>query len=233
MTLPRTPGAQVHSVTAAPKKMKNVLVLYSHNASADFLSTQHLKNDFSSNLDTARCMESPDPELMDGFSTDDGIQFFHFKRAYREYHPEEFDARMEWMKHYIEARGEQLDAIVLPASYGHNYENEAFLEQLKEMKAVFPGVKVLACYAPSKLYEDDTQVSRTFTYANSFAVDESPLPKNDYHDKRHPYPITKETPGYRLAGPIDMLCDSMSGHIDDQLRALIDLPPYAAKSRGV
>lgn len=221
-----------------PATLRNVLVLHSHNASADYLGTQPLNSLVAPNFDSSDCIIGKDDmTFMEGLRSPDGIQFHHFKHKVITSNPK--DSRniapyIDALEKYINDRGEKLDAIVVTAPYGTNYENEEAIKWLGDMKKRFPDVKVLVDgYSPRKIEVPTSLRNKTPEQyvaeerARVFAVAEAPEAEINTAIKKAI--ITKSSAGYSLAAPVDLMPVNQSYTKNaDLLRDLIGMKPYKA-----
>jgi hypothetical protein len=222
------PGNKVSSPTAEEgRKLKNVLVLHSHNASADYLDEQFLAG-YGPNLSSWDDNSGGiDPRLLvKEFQSPDGIQFHHFKNKdiWNDSSNQDTIAPcIDALERYIKERNEKLDAIVVTAPYGTNYENAETIAWLSGMKERFPGVKILVHGYSARAI--DVEESR-----NRFAIPKSPEHETEFN--RKPVVITQDNPNYILAKPVDMMpVNAPYSEIPNQLRALLGMPPYQEQTK--
>lgn len=224
-----------------PEKLKNVLVLHSHNASADYLSTQPTKSPMAPNLDSyAGLTGEDDVSFLHGLRSPDGIQYHHFKHKVITDNPSDgrnINPCIDTLQKYISGRDEALDAIVVTAAYGTDHQNAKTIDWLKEMKDRFPGVKVLVdgylprtVSVPEGLKRKTPEEYIAKEFGRNFAIPNNPDAEIDNMIKK--VVITQGNPNYTLAEPIDMMPvnDSYADKAD-LLRKLIGMSPY--KEAGV
>lgn len=228
--------------TPATRKLKNVLVLHSHNASADYMSAEDFNSTMAPNLsnwdDDANKI---DEDYLHPLQTKDGIQFFHFKHRVITDNPS--DSRtiapcMDALEAHLASRGEKLDAIVVPAAYGTNYQNAESIKWLMEMKKRFPDTKVLVDgYLPESdtIEQIRTRVTKNPNYVSNVMASRFAIPKkpeaviNNGIDEAM---ITQDHPDYILAAPIDLMrVNSYSSDNPKILRELVGMPPLPKKVR--
>jgi hypothetical protein len=181
-----------------------------------------------------------DPRLLvKEFQSPDGIQFHHFinKDIWNDSSNEHTIAPcIDALERYIKERNEKLDAIVVTAPYGTNYENAETIAWLSDMKERFPGVKILVdgYIARTIDVEGVTEEHKADYIAresrNRFAIPKSPEHETEFN--RKPVVITQDNPNYILAKPVDMMpVNAPYSEIPNQLRALLDMPPYQEQTK--
>jgi hypothetical protein len=139
--------------------MKNVIVMYSHNTSADYLGDEVFPNDpgkMAPNLCSTTCFDKNNPsaqERRETFQTQDGIQYWHFKnkdvrygQSWQDGCKNEEDIRY-WIdgldkKLEAEGRGESIDALVIPIGLSLS-ETGTLLSFVEEFKQRYPQAKVI------------------------------------------------------------------------------------------
>jgi hypothetical protein len=225
-----------------PEKLKNVLVLHGHNASADYLAAQHLNNAVAPNCDSSDCLTGKDDmSIMEGFRSPDGIQYHHFKHKMIANYPSDdcnIAPCIDALEKYISKRGEKLDAIVVTAPYGTNYESANTIRWLASMKERFPDVKVLVDgYSPYTVTVPENLKGKTpegymaEVCANHFAIPNKKSAEINTAIKK--VVITRDTKDYTLAAPIDMMPVNTSYVKNaDLLRTLLNMPPYKEAGAG-
>jgi hypothetical protein len=216
--------------------MKNVIVLYHHNLSGAFLSRQQLLDPtgIAPNFDSCDIMEMREKrperarEYNEGLQSKDRmIQYHHFKHI----PPGDGDSKdPSHLEHWIgkleeelTAKGEKIDALVLP--YGAQ-ENSNTLRFIREWKARQPDLRVMV--TDPCLSETDPELLHDWHFA--VANSEAACITNGIREAV----ITPDNPDYTLAPGIDLVTANL--HSDNEegnlLRQLLDLPPLQEKSHG-
>lgn len=200
--------------------MKNVLVLYSHNFSADYLGDQDLRSDWAPNFDSCDVVNSGDHTVRAGLQSNDGhIQYWHFKHT----RPPELDSWVKQLKQIL-PEGETLDALVLPIAYER--ETPTLLSWIREMKSQFPALKVIK-NNPDLSY---TELSKAEEFGR-FAWAKTPEAGNIPGYKS--LILTGENSEYQVAEGIDVIAQNIRGTASaNLLREQLDLSPLAHRSRG-
>lgn len=215
--------------------MKHVLVLYSHNFSADYLANQRLsdKHGLAPNFDSADVFNKRDgfgETVRKGLQTVDGIQFHHFKHcgpthtSSKPLGKRDIEYWVKQLPQLFEA-GETLDAVVMPQGFG--VESEANLRWIRELKQHYPNLKVMV-QDPILSYDRPEEAP-----AWRFALPQTEADQIATMIRKAT--ITRDNPNYRLADGIDVVTKNLSGpELANALRDVLGMQPLqeAAKAGG-
>ncbi len=169
-----------------PEKMKNVIVWYSHNASADYISGDKLPNGICSiagnYCSTESFREKPEDTkehsgfatVRDSLQTSDGIQYWHFKHKSPLYDTpwDEGVQQPDDLRYWInkldetlqsEGKGETIDAIVVPIGLSLT-ESPSCINFINELKERYPNIKVIV-HQPRLTLANETEQARRFAWA--------------------------------------------------------------------
>lgn len=226
--------------------MKNVLVFYSHNLSASYLADMQLDDpiELAPNFDSSDIIReinvaanNNQPHALNNrksalacLCSVDGIQFHHIKNDGPRHdvslpiRENSFEVRVAEMEEYIAAKGEKLDAIVLPTNANHY---ESTFRWLREMRERHPQVKILVekNYIPY-------QPSSEPRYEEKFV---EPLSKEDELTWAGADAVIKSgTAGYQLnTDVVDIVtCNVDSATRANALRGMLGMEPLKAPACG-
>lgn len=148
-------------------QLKNVILVYSHNTSAYYLSGENLKDvtfGMAPNLCSTCILEKTEENLpqyfidieqrdstREGFQTEDGLQYWHFKHKeprygqdWEEGKQDEEDLRcwVEKLERELANKEESIDAVVFPLGLCLSLGTYHFLF-MEDMKHKYPHLKII------------------------------------------------------------------------------------------
>jgi len=213
--------------------MKHVVVLYSHNFSAGYLSEQRLRDKFGMgpNFDSAAIFKEPEgfgKTVKESLQSEDGIQFYQFKHCEPQHDKtrvlddQNIEVWIEKLRRFL-PQGETIDAVVIPQGYG--MENKTNLRWIKEMKQQFPELKVMV-QDPILSYDRPEE-----DLADRFAAPRSEADQINTMIRKAI--ITRDNPKYALADGIDMATKNIYGlALAKALRGMLGMQPLQEVKQG-
>jgi hypothetical protein len=213
--------------------MKHVVVLYSHNFSADFLAEQRLNDKFgmAPNYDSTDIFNEPDgfgKTVKESLQSVDGIQFHQFKHCQPQHDKSRplNDRNIEVWVEKLRAslpHGETIDAVVIPQGFG--IESEANLRWIKEMKQQFPKLKVMVEDPILSYDRPDARRANRFAEPLSEAAQINTMIRKAV--------ITRDNPNYALAEGIDVATRNINDTaLANALREMLGMEPLQEVKRG-